>query len=247
MDLGDIVSTAWALCLRRWQPLLAMGCVTGAASLLLDIGLAAAAQRAQPSVVNAGSHPLPLGVAWFVVVGLPLVLFNQLALIRFSLESLIEGEARPMACYARAARVFRPFLIAALTAVVAFALATFTWILLPVAVYLLVCWFFVGQVYMAEGRLRSWHALQRSRALVRGLWWRTAAILLGLTLLSLLPSLLAESLPSGSVAGSLLIIALASAAAAPFAAASQTLLYLDLRLRKHERIDLGPSRPAEPV
>ena len=247
MDLGDIVSTTWALCIRRWQPLLAMGCVTGIASLALDVGLVAGVQRAQPGAGGSTTHPLPLGLAWLVLASLPIVLFNQLALIRYSLEAYAGGDVRIDRCYQRAARVYAPFLVAALTVGVAFAVGTATTILLPVAIYLLVCWFFIGQVYMAEGRHRPLQALRRSRAIVRGIWWRTAGVLLGLTLLSLLPSILAGAMPASSIATSLILSALASAVAAPFAAASQTLLYLDLRLRKHEQIALASSEPTEPL
>lgn len=245
MDLGDIVSAAWLLCIRHWRPMLAMGCVSGAASLFLSIGLYAGVQRTQPSTGGGAAHPLSLAVSWLVLAGLPIVLFNQLALIRYSLESYVGDDARVDRCYRRAAGRYGRFLLAALTAGVAFAIGAVTTILLPVALYLLVCWFFIGQIYMAEDAVRPLAALRRSRALVRGLWWRTAGVLLGLTLLSLLPSILAGAVPTSGIAASLVASAIASALAAPFAAASQTLLYLDLRLRKHENIALAPSRPAE--
>jgi hypothetical protein len=165
--------------------------------------------------------------------------YNQLALIRFSLESSVEGGARPSRCYAWAVRGLLPALGATLITSFVFALGVVTWVGIPVAVFFAVCWFFATQVCVAEGEGNMLRALRRSRAVVRGSWWRTATILVGIALLGLLPSIAAGAVRSNGFIIPLLLSAAATAVAAPFLAGAQTNLYLDLRGRNHESITLA--------
>ena len=248
MDLGDIVSTAWTLCIRHWRPLLAMGVITGLGSLAIQLGETSVLQRMEPAA-GAGltGRPLPLGLIPLLGLGAVVVLFNQLALIRFGLEVWLGAGARVRRCYATTAPLYLPFLAAALIAGVVLSATMLSIILIPVALYLLVSWFFIAQICVTEGAQGPLRALGRSRILVRGSWWRTAAILAGLTLLSALPALAVYTIPTSNLAGSLVLYVIGPSVAAPFLAASQTLLYLDLRLRKHERVTLAPGGPAEPL
>lgn len=251
MDLGDIVSAAWVLCLRRWRLLLPMALVSVAGTLLLNLGLQPLMERAPGATPASLPAPrLPLSLAPLFVPGLLLVLLNQLALIRVSLEVWITGDAAPGRCYLLAARALLSVLAILLLSAALFAVCSLSQVLYPfagVAIYFAVSWFFAGQVCLAEGIVAPRQVMRRSRALVRGSWWRTAAILLGILLLSILPSIAAGLLPVRSAAGALTVSAAATAIAVPFVAAAQTMLYLDLRLRKHESLTLTPSRLAKPL
>jgi hypothetical protein len=102
-------------------------------------------------------------------------------------------------------------------------------------------------VLMSEGE-RGRKALGRSRALVRGRWWKTALTLLVAGLLATIVSgvvsgaVAAVSVASGDEPVALFFIAAVSGTAGalistPFSAAYHTVLYFDLRVRK-EAFDL---------
>lgn len=139
---------------------------------------------------------------------------------------------------------------------------------IPFAIYFGVCWAFILQVVMIE-RLGGFGAARRSRALVRGTWWRVLGILvvigLMVSILSGVASLilggivgglfgLAGSGPDAAI-GSIVANQIASAVVASFATPlsliATTILYYDLRVRK-EGFDLqlrtqalGGTVPAE--
>lgn len=248
MDLGDIVSAAWALYVRHWRPLLGMGAVSGLAGLALSTGVLPLVERL-PAAPGTAVHerPLPLVLAPLLVLGGLLDRYNQLALIRYSLETWADGRASPGHCYTLAGHVFWPVLLAGLISAAVMAIGAVTVLGLPVAIYFFVCWFFVGQVWLAEGGEGVLQAMRRSRQVVRGMWLRSALILAGVALLGLLPAILVGRAAGDSTARSLVLSALAGALAAPFTAAAQTLLYIDLRLRKHESITIADGESAEPL
>ena len=106
---------------------------------------------------------------------------------------------------------------------------------IPLLFYLLVIWFFAGQAIMME-RMRPIDALRRSRALVRGSWWRVFGIgvvfvlvLLGLTIVVSIPAVLIGL--AQPILGSIIGV-LANALVLPIVAVGATLVYLDLRVRK---------------
>ncbi|MGI8549209.1 MAG: hypothetical protein ACR2PL_00205 [Dehalococcoidia bacterium] len=248
MDLGDIVSAAWFLCVRRWQPLLCMALASALASLGVYAGLLSLVQRAPAQAgPTAGNQPLPLALAPLLIAGILLDRFNQLALMGYSLVTWTGREASVLRCYVQAVRVFWPVLLTLVISGLTMVAGIFSLFGIPVAVYFLVGWFFTGQVCLAEGPCGPIQALKRSRSLVRGIWWRTAAVLAGITLLGFLPSLLVSQLTSSTTLRALFLSALAAAVAAPFSAAAQTILYLDLRIRKHEPFTGAPGEPAKPV
>ncbi len=131
-------------------------------------------------------------------------------------------------------------------------LLTVTVIGIPVAVYLGVCWALCFQTLLLE-RLGIRAALGRSRALVRGRWWRVLGVIILVGILSSIVGLVV-SLPAvafqimAATAPEGLLQAVFSVIGAAFQIASQVLLapiwfcgavllYYDLRIRK-EGFDL---------
>ena len=119
---------------------------------------------------------------------------------------------------------------------------------IPWAIRQLVRYQFLAQVTMDEG-LRGKAALDRSTELVKGRWVHTAAVAaivnglvslvngaVGLTLL-----LAAASLPLWAFS---ILVGLASAIVAPFAATNMVLLYGDAKAEKEQ---LAPAQPLEPA
>ena len=106
---------------------------------------------------------------------------------------------------------------------------------IPLFFYLLVSWVFAAQAIMMEDR-PPMDALRRSRALVRGSWWRVFGIG-AVFLLVLIGLAIVVSIPAGLVGlsqatvGSVLAV-LANALVFPVGAVGATLVYLDLRVRK---------------
>jgi hypothetical protein len=246
MDLGDIVSAAWFLCVHHLAPIYAMSLLTLFASILWNIGFIPIAALLEAS---AGGHSLLPHISTRFVplfgIGILLLLFNQLAFIRYALDEWTKSAAGPVAGYRAALNSFPTYLGAEVISWLVCAFLAATTLLIPVALYFLVCWFFAGQVCIAEGERNPWHCIRRSHAIVRGAWWRSAGILAAVALLAFLPTLIAARFPAGGVTGALVLAAVAAAIAAPFLAGAQTRLYLDLRVRKNESITLASSGPTQ--
>jgi hypothetical protein len=246
MDLGDIVSAAWFLCARHWQPLFLMALLTGVASVLINVGFLPLLASAPPTSSTRVAMPhLPMAFVPLLTAGTLVFLFNQLAFIRYSLDLWVGGHAAVGPAYASALHSFLPAFGAATATSVAFILGVATWLGIPVAIYFLVCWSLTGQVCVGEGEKNPFRVLRRSRGIVRGAWWRSAGILAAITLLALLPSIAIAWVPAQGAATMIIMSAIATAVAAPFHAGAQTMLYLDLRIRKHEPISLTSGGPAQ--
>jgi hypothetical protein len=120
---------------------------------------------------------------------------------------------------------------------------------IPVGIWLLVAWSLALPALLAEG-VRGFGALSRSRALVKGRWWRTfATLLLAFILLlvvqgivsTLLALLVVTNLGDSGFAVTLLnqvVTAIGTVLTTPFFAAVVVVLYFDLRVRK-EGFDLA--------
>jgi hypothetical protein len=101
-------------------------------------------------------------------------------------------------------------------------------------VYVFVSWYFVVQAVVIDGD-HGFAPITRSAALVRGHWWRTAAIGIAFWLAGLAPQVvlayafspLARSANSYAIV--VLIVALARVVTLPFLAIGATLYYLELR------------------
>ena len=138
-------------------------------------------------------------------------------------------------------RRLRPLAVALAIALVVQVVLDLTFVLVPVALFLLVWWSLLAVSAGVEGHPER-GALRRSAALVRGHWWRTAAV----------GAVAVAGLLAGPAVGVLvlvlsgatfdlvnLIASLVYVTALPFAAIALTYLYFDLRVR-HEA---GGSQP----
>ncbi len=115
-------------------------------------------------------------------------------------------------------------------------------------IWLYAAWSVAAPVLLVEGR-KGWRALSRSRALVRGHWWPTAAVLIVSSLMvsvvgGAIEALLIGVFLAGANNSVVVVVSLVSLAAAvsavltrPFSAAIRTILYYDLRVR-HEGYDV---------
>jgi hypothetical protein len=126
--------------------------------------------------------------------------------------------------------------------VLVYVIATVTFVVFLLGVYLWFCWVVALPVLLIEGE-RGFAALRRSRELVRGRWWATAAayvvaaILVGV--LSAVVSGVLVGVTGAShlpVAGRLVVTAIAGSLGAilttPFIASVTTVIYFDLRHRR---------------
>ena len=111
-----------------------------------------------------------------------------------------------------------------------------TFIGTPLALYLMVSWFFVIQAITLEGSRGPSEALGRSHRLVKGSWWRVFGIgvvfvimWIILELVALIPALIAGHF--SPTAGSI-VSAIFSNAVSPIIYIGATLVYFDLRVRK---------------
>ena len=119
---------------------------------------------------------------------------------------------------------------------------------IPIFFYLLVSWFFAGQVIMIEHK-GSFDALERSRALVTGTWWRVfgigAAFVLVVLGAVLATTIVLVLVSLGSTPLAIILQAIAHAMIFPILPIGATLVYLDLRVRKENytldafRADVG--------
>ena len=143
-------------------------------------------------------------------------------------------------------RRLRPLAAALTIAIVVQGVLDLTLVLVPVALFLVVWWSLLAVSVGVEGRPER-GALRRSGALVRGHWWRTAAVV----------AVAVAGLLTGPAVGVLVLLitgaafnlvnmiaALVYVTALPFAAIALTYLYFDLRVR-HEASLLEPATPGD--
>jgi hypothetical protein len=110
------------------------------------------------------------------------------------------------------------------------------WLLIVPGIYVLFSYWFVVQAVAIDG-CRGTAAMKLSHALVRGRWWRTAGIGVGVVAVTQIPALLIASLfeQLGVYANSDALVVIGSIVSdtfmLPFAAVSTTLYYLELRER----------------
>jgi hypothetical protein len=120
---------------------------------------------------------------------------------------------------------------------VALTLVSFTALGAVLAVWLIVRWSFLAQVVVLEGTSRV-ADLRRSARLVRGNWWRTASLILFVTVLALLLGPLVGTIllfvSSASFDFVNLISSVVYAIVLPYAAIATTYLYFDLRVASRQ-------------
>jgi hypothetical protein len=121
---------------------------------------------------------------------------------------------------------------------VALALISFTALGAVLAVWLIVRWSFLAQVVVLEGT-SGLAGLRRSAQLVRENWWRTAALILFVTVIALLLGPLLGTVllfvSSASFDFVNLISSVVYAIVLPYAGIATTYLYFDLRVADGER------------
>ena len=146
---------------------------------------------------------------------------------------------RPLAAYRAVLRAgrLRPLAVALTIAILVQVLLDLTIVFMPVAVFLIVWWSLFAVSVGVEGRPAR-GALRRSGALVRGHWWRTAAVVAvaaaGL-LIGPAVGVVALLLTGATFDLVNMIAAMVYVAALPFAAIVLTYLYFDLRVRLEEQ------------
>jgi hypothetical protein len=154
-------------------------------------------------------------------------------------DAMVDIDAgRPVnavAAYKKTVPKLGTLLESVLVAAVTIALVSFSAIGLLLSAWLLVRWAFIAQTIALENA--SWrNAMRRSAHLVRGNWWRVAALILFVTVVALLLGPLFGTLLLFVSHASFNFVNLISSViyclVVPFAAIATTYLYFDLRVEK---------------
>jgi hypothetical protein len=235
---GQILSASAAMYVRHARVFLGIGLLLIPLSLLITFlqwlsleglgifGISSTGERAGVSALVA------------VIIGTTLALLG-LGLVQAAtacaLREIDAGRrVSAVSAYAMAFRRVRPLLGAIGLFVLAWVVLTTLTFLIPVAIWLAICWCLLAPVVELEGG-SGIAALHRSRMLLRGRWWRTAS-LVGLSA--------AISLGAGPLLGALLIFVVDAplatlnlvagivyAASLPFVALVTAYVYFDARTR----------------
>ena len=214
--------------------------------------------RAFLLIVSVPQVPLLLSVVtpfWLSVllslVGAAIYFLANGAIIHAVSQRYLVREIDVGACVQRVlekpATILITYILISLALIGAGILAAFI-IGIPIFFYLLVSWFFAGQAIMIDHKGPT-DALERSRALVIGTWWRVFGIVVVFVLV-ILAAVVAASLviASVSIGNSSLVTVLEAVTGAlifPILPIGATLVYLDLRVRKENytldafRADVG--------
>ena len=187
--------------------------------------------------------PLPASVL-LVIIGVVASIFAAAASAYAVRQRYLGRHIDAAASYSRALNRAVPLIVALIilsAVLILCALLSFILIGIPLFFFFLVSWFFVDQAIILENR-GPIAALRRSRALVRGSWWRVfgigvvyIAVFMALSLVSFIPiGLFNADAPSVGQA----VSAIWSTLLTPIMHIGATLVYFDLRVRK-EQFDLG--------
>jgi hypothetical protein len=142
----------------------------------------------------------------------------------------------------------RPLLRGLLIAVGVLVVLSATWILIPVALWLVVRWALLAQVVELEGSA-GLAALRRSAELVRGHWFKVASLVgVGLVLVLALGPLVGALLiflTDAPLALLNVVAGIVYALAMPFVAIATTYVYFDTRVRAALETEAPSDLPAE--
>jgi hypothetical protein len=142
----------------------------------------------------------------------------------------------------------RPLLRGLLIAVGVWVVLSATWILIPVALWLVVRWALLAQVVELEGSA-GLAALRRSAELVRGHWFKVASLVgVGLVLVLALGPLVGALLiflTDAPLALLNVVAGIVYALAMPFVAIATTYVYFDTRVRAALETEAPSDLPAE--
>ena len=249
-DLGEIVGYAYRLYFANFIPLFLIALVTAPLQMLAAVVLR--------QVEGEGAAT---ALVWAFQIPTFLVGLIASAALVYAVHAITEGaSAEPMraldAAFERMGSVLSTGLLTlalVILALISWPIMLIRWLfqeramrghLAPVAIpfaygpYLAVRWQFVSQFVMIDDRAR-WPALDSSAGIVEGKWWRVFGIMVVVTVIQLGPVALATLSAAAPPLVEATITSLVAALVLPFAVIAQTLLYYDLKARKHA--DLGPA------
>lgn len=246
--VGSIITEALDAYRAHWRPLTAVGLFAAAPVAVLDAVISLATGRdpfTQPAPAPAGEMPaVTTDPASLAVALLSLVLFAiaSAACVRIVVEGR-DGATMGWGEALRFGLARSPGVLAATVIVLTAVLLGLFALVLP-GLWLMVALALTTPALILE-RLSPLAAVRRSFQLVRGRWWRTAAVValgvvisIGVVLVVVLPAT-ALGLATDSVPARVLISALAdtagSAVLIPIVASVLTMLYLDHREGEGER------------
>ena len=187
-------------------------------------------------------------------LGVVLTLFGYAVVQAATARALIEMDAGRPVTALRAYRLIAPsfgaLLLSLLVAVPVGLVLNLTFVLIPVAIFLLVRWSLLGTVLGVE-HTPGVTALRRSGAVTRRHWWRTATVVVGISGAALLlgPAVGVLALLLTGAAFDLvnLIAAIVYVAALPFAAIVTAYLYFDLAARREAALAEEPEADELPA
>ena len=249
-DLGGIIGNGYRLYASNFVPLFIIALITAPVQMLAAVVLR--------QVESEGTAAL---IAWgFQVPAFVVGLIASAALV-YAIHSITDAtKADPVAALDAAFERMGPVLSTGLLLFTLILLAFLSWpfmliwwllrrgrvhlpfvtVAVPVilAPYLGVRWQFIAQSVMIEDR-RRWSALDTSALLVERSWWRVFGIMIVVTLIQLGPIGLAALSSAAPPLVEATITSVVGSLVLPFAVIAQTLLYYDLKARKHAA--LGPA------
>jgi len=236
LDMGDIVAGAWDYYRRAPLSWLALTLVSTVAIFAVQWALADRLDVGQDPTdqqIRDAAPAVGITLAVLILVNL----FTHLALVDAAWGVLTAKPLQVARAYGAAVRHLLPALLGSLVVGLVAGLLAATLILVPLAVFFAISWSLFIQVMLAE-QTGPRRALGRSRALVKGHWWRTFGIIVAVALLAFLPGFVLGWVGTaiGQNWSTALAAALGGAISAPFVAIAQTLLYLDLLARKGNRM-----------
>jgi hypothetical protein len=252
MTLPDIVATAFGTVARNPRPFYLLAAPAAFISAALAVANAAIINQAGLTTVNAtdkatGSQTLAF-IALFAVAllgGVLALVIGDMLIIPAAIDALL-GRKPDLS---HAMRVFQLGIGAALLIWLAWCVLgaiMATGILIPVSLLFGVRWCFsLQEICLNHHGARP--ATRASSELVRGTWWRVFLIQIAITVLALLPIIVAQRAAAG-ISNDALAIAIGALAywlVAPFLSVGRTVLWADVKLRKGQRLVFTP--PSDPV
>jgi hypothetical protein len=250
-SMPDIVSEAFAICVRNWRSVYAATAVAAVFAGLVSFGLTAAVNGAgagsgDTSKLSVAAQTAVLGAS--IASGLAsLALYVAAQILVYPVVTAVTLKRRPSArpLPGSTAAIGSGVIAAAAIVIAAVALSA-TIIGIPIAILLVVRWSFAGQE-LARGARGPVAALRASWHTVQGNWWRVAFVSIAIGVLGVLPRLvllpISSTFPNSAV--ELLVDVVGALLSVPFVTVATVVLYIDVLTRKGE--PLRPSTPTVPL
>ncbi|HZU75235.1 MAG TPA: glycerophosphoryl diester phosphodiesterase membrane domain-containing protein [Dehalococcoidia bacterium] len=248
MSLPDIVSTAFGIVARNpgrflilTLPSALLLCGTSALTTLISERAGLSSVKDTLTAAQSQAAVAILGIS--AVAGLVELVLSELGVIPATLAALLGRKPSVAISFRTAIRNLKGGLLV-FVAWAAVGLLVGSVVLLPLAIWIGIRWSFALHE-MTTQQIGPRQALRQSWVLVGGTWWRVFLIELAIGFLASLPVVLAGRAvnSTSSDALALAVVTLAYWIAAPFLAASITVLYADVKLRKGERLQQIERRP----